>query len=65
MTTIMELINALGKREKEYGDAISVTANKINNISFLVLKDSQGKVVDCIILEDKRYNSPKEDLDND
>ena len=37
---------------------LNVTANKINGISFLLIKDCDGKVEDCIILEDGRF-APK------
>ena len=42
---------------------VTITSNKINNISFLILKNKEGKVFDCIILEDHRYEPVEEYTD--
>ena len=36
-----------------------ITANKIRGISFLIIKNDKGKVVECIILNDKRFEAPQ------
>ena len=36
-----------------------ITANRIKNISFLIIKNKEGKVVECIILSDRRFEAPQ------
>ena len=36
-----------------------ITANQINSVSFLIVKDDNGKVVECIVLSDERFEAPK------
>ena len=56
----MNFMELLKKLEKYTSDNdlqnLQVTGNKINGISFLLIKDSDGKVENCIILEDSRFS---------
>lgn len=47
----------LKKLSREYGHHLcdmTVSANKINGKSFLILKNKDGKVIECISLTDEK-----------
>ena len=49
--------NRLENLKRRYGHHLidmDVSANKIRGVSFLILKNKDGKIVDCIILSDER-----------
>jgi len=52
---INEVIKRLKETEKKYGDCLHVSANRINNISCLIIKNSAGKVIECIVLDDGNF----------
>lgn len=58
----LELLSRLENITHPTGDLqdCEITANSINGISFLIIKDGEGRVFDCIILQDKHFEAVKE-----
>lgn len=58
--------NRLKYLKKTYGTdlwSMTVSANKITGKSFLILKNSEGKVVECILLTDESDKYTEEEIE--
>ena len=57
--TFEERLEHLNRRYAQHLQDMTVTANKINGKSFLLLKNKENKVIECIILSDETPNYEK------
>ena len=55
---LIQKLDELTIKDSDLEDC-EVTANRIKNISFLLIKNENGKVVECIILTDRRFETPQ------
>lgn len=58
--------NRLKDLKKTYGPELwgmTVSANKIEGKSFLILKNSNGKVIECILLTDETDKYAEEEVE--
>ena len=52
---IKETIKRLEKIEKQHGDFLHVTSNRINGVSCLIIKNHAGEILECVVLEDTNF----------